>query len=78
MEVGELRQKPFIFGVGPCAGLGFVDMDLVLPWEIRFGRFVSEHWYIIFELTYGVSLAHETVYLEPSVRVGYNFGHKKN
>ena len=75
MEIGELRQKPFIFGVGPCTGLGFVDMDLFLPLDIRFGRFVSEHWYIVAELTYGHSLAHETVYIEPSIRVGYNFGH---
>ena len=74
MEVGELRQRPFLFGVGPCTGLGYVDMDLILPWEIRFGRFVSERWYVMVELTYGVSLAHETVYIEPSVRVGYNFG----
>ncbi|MBR4985897.1 MAG: hypothetical protein IKY83_09175 [Proteobacteria bacterium] len=77
VEIGELRQRPFLFGAGPCAGLGFVDMDLVLPWEIRFGRFVSEHVYIMADLTYGYSLAHETVYLEPTIRVGYNFGHKK-
>ena len=74
MEIGELRQRPFIFGVGPCAGMGFVDMDLILPWEIRFGRFVTDRWYVLAELTYGVSLAHETVYIEPSIRVGYNFG----
>ena len=51
-------------------------MALILPWEIRFGRFVSEHWYVVAELTYGHSLAHETVYIEPFVRVGYNFGRK--
>ena len=77
VEIGELRQRPYIFGAGPCTGLGFVDMDLVLPLEIRVGRFVSEHVYVMFDLTYGYSLAHETVYLEPTVRVGYNFGHKK-
>ncbi len=74
MEIGELRNHPFIFGVGPCTGIGFVDMDLILPWEFRIGLFVSDHWYVMAELTYGVSLAHETVYIEPSIRVGYNFG----
>ncbi len=53
-------------------------MDLFLPMEIRFGRFITDNWYIVAELTYGISLAHETVYLEPSIRVGYNFGRKNS
>lgn len=76
MEFGDLNDRPFIVGVGPCAGLGYVDMDLVLPLEFRFGRHLSNSWYIMGELVYGVSLAKETRCFEPAIRVGYNFGHK--
>lgn len=76
MEIGDLAGRPFLVGISPCLGLGFVDMDMVLPIEIRFGRFVSGNWYVTGELVYGVSLARETVSLQPSVRVGYNFSHK--
>lgn len=76
MEFGDLNDRPFIVGVGPCAGLGYVDMDLVLPLEFRFGRHLSNNWYIMGELVYGVSLAKETRCFEPAIRVGYNFGHK--
>ena len=75
-EIGDLQKRPFILGVAPCTGMGFVDMDLFIPLEIRFGRFITDNWYIVAELTYGISLAHETAYLEPSIRVGYNFGRK--
>lgn len=70
MEVGDLNKKPFIIGVGPCTGFGLLDMDLVLPIEVRFGR-VLGRWYMMGELTYGYSLAGETICFEPSVRVGY-------
>ena len=76
MEFGDLNDRPFIVGVGPCAGLGYVDMDLVLPLEFRFGRHLSNNWYIMGELVYGVSLAKETRCFEPAIRVGYNFGRK--
>lgn len=76
MEFGDLNDRPFIVGVGPCAGLGYVDMDLVLPLEFRFGRHLSNNWYIMGGLVYGVSLAKETRCFEPAIRVGYNFGHK--
>ena len=76
MELGDLNDRPFIVGVGPCAGLDYVDMDLVLPLEFRFGRHLSNNWYIMGELVYGVSLAKETRCFEPAIRVGYNFGHK--
>jgi hypothetical protein len=76
MEIGDLDDKPFLLGVSPCLGVGLLDMDLVLPIEIRFGR-VLNNWYVMGELTYGCSLAHETVGFEPCIRVGYNFGNKK-
>ena len=77
MEIGDLKNKPFLLGFAPCAGLGFVDMDLVIPVEIRFGRFFYGNWYLMGSVTYGISLAKETAYFEPAIIVGYNFGHKK-
>ncbi len=77
MEQGNLNEKPFIFGLTPCTGIGFVDMDLVLPLKLRIGRFFYKRWYIMGELTMGISLAHETLYFEPSLLVGYNFGQNK-
>ena len=76
MEFGELNDKPYIVGIAPGTGLGYVDMDLVLPIELRFGRMFSNHWYVMGELVYGYSLAKETRYFEPAIRIGYNFGHK--
>lgn len=73
LETGDLRQRPFFFGAG--TGLGFVDMDLILPWEIRLGRYLTDRLYVMLEVTTGISLARETLYIEPAVRVGYNFGH---
>lgn len=76
MEFGDLKNQPFILGIGPGAGLEYVDMDLVLPIEVRFGRVFSNNWYVMGELSYGISLAKETRCIEPSIRVGYNFGNK--
>ena len=78
MELGDLNNKPFLFGVSPCIGLGYVDMDLVLPIELRFGRVFANNWYVMGEIFYGVSLAKETRCFEPVIRVGYNFGPKKS
>jgi hypothetical protein len=76
-EFGDLLEnKPFILGIGPGTGISYVDMDLVLPIEVRFGRVFANNWYVMGELIYGVSLAKETRYFEPAIRVGYNFGNK--
>lgn len=76
MEIGDLNNRPFLLGFCPGTGMGFVDMDLVLPVELRFGRVLKSNWYIMGQLAYYVSLASETVTIEPSLRVGYNFGKK--
>lgn len=76
MSIGDRTQRPFLLGVAPCTGFGLYDLDMVLPMEVRFGRFITDRWYIMGELTYHISLAHETAVLEPAVRVGYNFGRK--
>jgi len=74
MEIGDRAQKPFLVGICPATGFGLLDMDLVLPLEVRFGRFILDKWYIMGELTYNISLANETVSIEPAIRIGYNFG----
>lgn len=76
MEIGDLNNQPFLVGVCPATGIGFVDMDLVLPIEVRFGRMLPSNWYIMGQISYGISLAAETACIEPSLRVGYNFGKK--
>ncbi|MBO4370450.1 MAG: hypothetical protein J5808_03705 [Paludibacteraceae bacterium] len=75
VEFGDLNKQPYILAVSPCTGFGLVDMDMVLPLEIRFGRMLSQHWYLTGGLTYGISLANETRYWEPAIHIGYNFGH---
>ena len=77
MQIGNPQNKPWLVGVAPCTGFGLYDMDMVLPVEVRFGKFITDRWYIMGELTYHVSLAGETATLEPAIRVGYNFGRKQ-
>ena len=77
MAVGDLKNRPFVLGCAPATGFGLYDMDLVLPLEIRFGRYITDRWYIMGEVCYGISLADETACIEPAIRVGYNFGRKK-
>jgi hypothetical protein len=76
MQIGDLTNKPFLLGVCPATGFGFYDMDLVLPMEVRFGRYVNKRWYIMGECAYHISLAGETATIEPAIRVGCNFGRK--
>ena len=77
MAFGDIQNKPWLIGVAPCTGFGLYDMDMVLPVEVRFGKYITDRWYLMGELTYHVSLANETAVLEPSIRVGYNFGRRK-
>ena len=76
MQIGDPNDKPYLLGVAPFTGFGLYDMDMVLPVEVRFGKYITDRWYIMGELTYHVSLAGETATLEPAIRVGYNFGRK--
>ena len=62
--------------MAPFTGFGLYDMDMVLPVEVRFGKYFTDRWYVMGELTYHVSLADETATLEPAIRFGYNFGRK--
>lgn len=76
MAIGDLPKRPYLLGVAPCTGFGLYDMDFVLPVEVRFGRYITDRWYLMGELTYHVALSRETATLEPAIRVGYNFGRK--
>lgn len=76
MAFGDIQNKPWLIGVAPFTGFGLYDLDMVLPVEIRFGKYITDRWYIMGELTYHVSLAKETATLEPAIRFGYNFGRK--
>lgn len=76
MAIGDRADKPYLLGVAPCTGFGLYDMDMTLPVEVRFGRYLNHRWYLMGELTYHISLAGETATLEPAIRVGCNFGRK--
>ena len=76
MMFGDIQNKPWLLGVAPFTGFGLYDMDMVLPVEVRFGKYITDRWYVMGELTYHVSLAGETATLEPAIRFGYNFGRK--
>ena len=76
MTIGDRANKPYMLGIAPCTGFGLYDMDMVLPMQVRFGKFITDRWYIMGELTYHISVAGETATLEPAIRVGYNFGRK--
>lgn len=77
MQIGDLQNRPYLLGVAPCTGFGMYDLDMALPIEVRFGKYITDRWYIMGELTYHISLAGETACLEPAIRVGYNFGRKQ-
>ena len=76
MMFGDIQNKPWLIGVAPFTGFGLYDMDMVLPVELRFGKYITDRWYVMGELTYHASLAGETATLEPAIRFGYNFGRK--
>jgi len=76
MQIGDLNSRPWLLGVAPCTGFGLYDTDMSLPVEVRFGKYITDRWYILGELTYHASLAGETATIEPAIRFGYNFGRK--
>lgn len=76
MQIGDPANKPWLVGVTPCTGFGLYDLDMVLPVEVRFGKYITDRWYLMGSLTYHISLAGETACIEPAIRAGYNFGHK--
>ena len=75
MELGDLHDRPFLLGFGPCLGYGYTDWPEFLPFEFRFGRVFSNNWYMMGEIVCGVPF-YGDYYIEPAIRIGYNFGHK--
>ena len=73
MEMGDLNDRPFLLGISPCAGICLTGGGVYLPLEVRFGRVFSNNMYIVGNLTCGFL---DGCYLEPTIHVGYNFGHK--
>ena len=76
MMFGDIENRPWLIGVAPGTGFSMYDLDVALPMEVRFGKYITDRWYLMGELTYHISLAGETATLEPAIRVGYNFGRK--
>lgn len=74
MEIGDLDERPFIMGISPCLGFGLSGPIAFVPLEFRFGRAFRNNMYILGEATFGVPLGGR-FYFEPTIRVGYNFGH---
>ena len=74
MEMGDLNKKPFILGISPMLGFGFSKATEFMPIEIRFGRVFSNNWYVTGDFLVGIPL-YGGVYIEPTIRFGYNFGH---
>ena len=82
MLVGDVCDRPFIIGVAPATGFGMCNPLIYLPAELRFGRLLSRHLYITGNLTTGVPLGYNdgtelSIFVEPSLTIGYNFGPKR-
>lgn len=74
MEMGDLDERPFLLGISPCIGFGFDYVTDYLPLEIRFGRVFRNNMYMTGDITFGVPL-NGVFFMEPSIHIGYNFGH---
>ena len=73
----NVKQSTTASQVAECCIKYLHEEGELFPIErIDFGKFITDRWYIMGELTYHASLAHETATIEPAIRVGYNFGRK--
>lgn len=75
MLAGDVNDRPFIIGVSPFLGFGFMPNVEYLPFELRFGRIIKKHLYITGNLNIGIPL-NGGFMVEPSVSIGYHFGDK--
>ena len=83
MLVGDVSDKPFILGVAPCTGFGMCNPTIYLPAEIRFGRLLTNKFYVTGNLGFGIPLGYndgtETYFfIHPGITLGCNFGPKRN
>ncbi|MBQ3998337.1 MAG: VWA domain-containing protein [Paludibacteraceae bacterium] len=74
MEMGDLNDRPFLLGICPGIGYGCSYYASYIPFELRFGRVLSNNMYITGDITVGAPLG-SPIAIEPAIRIGYNFGH---
>lgn len=76
MLLGNLSNQPFIIGLVPCIGYNYTSMDSFLPFELRFGRVLSKHFYMTGNLNTGIPYCnHDCAFMiEPSITFGWHFG----
>lgn len=75
MLAGDVNDRPFIIGLSPCLGFGFVPGVEYLPIELRFGRITKKHLYVTGNLNIGLPL-YGNFMIEPGITIGYHFGDK--
>lgn len=75
MLAGELNSRPFIIGISPCTGFSITTTQDYLPLELRFGRVLSNHFYITGNINMGIPLW-GAFKIEPSITLGWHFGDK--
>ena len=75
MLAGDVNEKPFIFGITPCTGYGFVREKGYVPLGLRFGRVCTKHFYVTGNLDAGIPIDGAFI-LTPSISLGYHFGDK--
>ena len=51
MQIGDPANIPWLVGVTPCTGFGLYDLDMVLPVEVRFVKYITDRWYLRGSLT---------------------------
>ncbi|MBO4739827.1 MAG: VWA domain-containing protein [Bacteroidales bacterium] len=71
--VGDLNKRPFIIGITPLTGF-IMTSGVYLPLELRFGKILSDRFYITGNLNMGVIL--DIIMVEPSVTLGWHLGNK--
>lgn len=81
MLIGDIEDKPFILGIAPSTGIKYWRSynDILLPFEVRFGRVINNNFYITGNFIYGNDFRGKWPHgseqiIELSVSLGYHFG----
>ena len=73
MLVGNISDRPFIFGVAPCTGFITIPYQSYLPLELRFGRVLGKRFYITGNLNMGIPI-NGSFMIEPGIALGWRLG----
>lgn len=73
MLTGDVNNRPFIIGLTPCTGYYFTSMQLYLPFEFRFGKVLSDRFYMTGNINFGIPIDGSFM-IEPSITFGWHFG----